>query len=134
MKLQVCDVCKRMFQTISNNKVCQRCMLNNEEAFKKVKEYLRENPGTSMPILAEEIGISISAVEQYLRQERLEVAPGSPVMLACNKCNAEIVTGMYCESCGRTMIAEFKKIKNTLEAKEKEEEGKLKYVTAKWRT
>ena len=42
MKLQVCDVCKRMFQTISNNKVCQRCMLNNEEAFKKVKEYLRD--------------------------------------------------------------------------------------------
>lgn len=134
MKLRVCEVCKKMFKAIGENNVCPRCMIDHEDSFENVKAYLREHPGTSMPVLSEETGVSIPVLEQYLRQERIEVSPNSPVMLACNKCGVEIVTGMYCESCGRNMIAEFKKIKNTIIAEEKEEKGQLKYVTAKWRS
>ena len=134
MELRVCEVCKRMFQGIGENNVCPRCMISHEEAFNRVKDYLRKCPGTAMPILSEETGVSIPVLEQYLRQERIEIAPNSQVMLACNKCGAEIVTGMYCEPCGRSIIGEFQKIKNTMIAEERAEKGKLKYVQAKWRS
>ena len=137
MILRVCDNCKKMFKSIGENKVCPLCMIDHEGEFRRVKEYLRENPGTSMAALAEEVNVSISLLEQYLRQERIEVSPSSPIMLACNKCGAEIVTGMYCDECRKNMVGEFQKIKNTIianEREEKREKGQLKYVSAKWRS
>lgn len=131
MRLKICEVCKKMFQVIGENNVCPRCMMEHEDDFKRVREYLRKHPGTAMPILSEETKVSIPVLEQYLRLERIEIAPNSQIMLACNKCGEEITTGIYCDSCGRGMIGEFKKIKNTIIAEEK---SKLKYVQAKWRS
>ena len=134
MKLRSCEVCKRLFEAVGDEKEHPKCKLSYESAFKRVKEYLQEHPGTSLPILAEETGVDIPVIEQYLRQERIEVSPDSPVMLACNRCNAEISTGMYCDQCAKTLTGELKKIKNEIIATEKEEKGQLRYVQAKWRS
>lgn len=133
MKLKSCEVCKKIFNTATDGKLCPKCMTSNKSQFEYVKDYLQKHPGTSMQILAEETGLSIAAIEQYLREERIEVAPGSRVTLGCNKCGMQIVTGMYCEECARDMVRELQKIKNTIMAKEKEE-AQLKYVVAKWRS
>lgn len=134
MELRSCEICKKIFKAPDDRTLCPRCMITHETEFKRVKEYLRKNPGTSMPILAEETDVDISVIEQYLKQERIEVAPNSPVKLACNKCSAEIVTGMYCENCSKALLGELHKIKNNIIAKEREEKGQLRYVTAKWRS
>ncbi len=134
MKLQSCEVCKKIFKTATDSKVCPRCMMGNESHFEYIKKYLQKHPGTSMQILVEETGVPIAAIEQYLRQERIEVAYGSPVTLGCNKCGTQIVTGMYCDQCARSMVRDFQKIKNEIISKEKEEKGQLKYVAAKWRS
>ena len=138
LETKVCAYCKQLYQATGNIDICPRCRRSNDTTFKYIKEYLQKYPGTSLPILSEKTGIEIPKIEEFLRQERIEVAPNSPVMLACSKCNAEIVTGIYCDTCGKQVANELRKIKNTLLAEEREGQnelqGKLKYVPAKWRT
>lgn len=134
MNLKSCRICKKLFKTVNeNDDVCPACRVSSEETFQLIKQYLQEYPGTALPILSEETGVPIYVIEHYLKQERIEVSPNSPIMLCCNKCGAQIVTGMYCDACGRTLANELKKIKNAILAEEKERsEVGLKYVAAKW--
>lgn len=134
MRLRICAICKKMFQSVGENTVCPKCMIDNEAAFQEVKDYLRKYPGTTMDVLSEKTGVSVPVLEQYLRLERIEIAPNSPIMLQCNNCGIEIVTGVYCDTCGKSILGQFKKLRDRMETDEKEDHAKLKYVKAKWRS
>lgn len=99
MEVKVCRNCKKLFQYITGPEMCPNCKQLEEELFQKVKAYLKENPGESMHIVSEETGVSVSLIEKFLRQGRLEVTPDSQIILTCEMCGKKITSGRFCDQC-----------------------------------
>jgi flagellar operon protein (TIGR03826 family) len=104
MEVRVCKRCKKMFQHISGPDICPKCKQNEEELFQIVKAYLRKNPGATMSEVSQETEVSISLIESFLKQGRLEVAPNSPIALGCEGCGTRILTGRFCSKCHASLV------------------------------
>ena len=137
MEIKLCKHCNGLFETAVGANVCARCSVDNQESFERVREFLKKHPGTSMSKVAEKTGIAHYLIEYFLKQERIEVAPNSPITLACNKCGTRINAGMYCEPCGISLREELSKLKNALleeiesqPDKKNVMQGRMRYVLA----
>lgn len=114
MEVQVCRNCKKMFQYIAGPVLCPKCKQLEEELFLKVKEYLRENPGSNMYEINQATGVSAALIEKFLRQGRLQVSVDSPIALVCERCGKKIVTGRYCNACTNEVTEELNELKNSM--------------------
>ncbi|SHI61841.1 flagellar operon protein TIGR03826 [Geosporobacter subterraneus DSM 17957] len=115
-----CIKCGRIFQYDGFNKKCDRCRKDEEEDFKKVKEYLYDNPGATITEVSEETGVEEDLILKYLRQGRLEItSEGGSLVLDCERCGRAIRTGKFCDQCAEEMARE---LKGAFKPKEKEKQ------------
>jgi hypothetical protein len=70
-----------------------------EEKFEKVKEYLYDNPGTSVQRLSEINNVSVQQIIKWVREERLEFTADSITGIDCEICGVTIKTGRFCKNC-----------------------------------
>ena len=103
MNVATCKSCGRLFNVISNRKICPNCVAALEDKFQVVKKYLDENPSATMEILSSECDVSIKQIKEWIREERITFREGSGCGIACEQCGTMILTGRYCEQC-RTKI------------------------------
>ncbi|PHV69838.1 hypothetical protein CS063_13445 [Sporanaerobium hydrogeniformans] len=137
MEVRVCRRCKKMYQHISGPSVCPQCKKKEEEMFQKVKEYLRENPGASMQEVSIETDTPVGLIESFLRQGRLQIAPGSPITLSCESCGIKILSGRYCDRCSSAVNESINDMAKELNAtkqlilekdREKGEKDKMRFL------
>ena len=97
MEVVNCPRCGKMF-TKMRDPLCKECMKEEEDLFQKVREYLDENPNTSLPEVAEATGVSTKKIMRYVREGRLEASQyvGG---VTCERCGKPIKLGRYCEKC-----------------------------------
>ena len=103
MNVATCKGCGRLFNIISNRKICPNCVAALEDKFQEVKKYLDENPSATMEILSSECDVSVKQIKEWIRDERLAFREGSGCGITCEQCGTMILTGRYCEQC-RTKI------------------------------
>ena len=108
MKLTNCLRCGVMFSHGLGPQICPECRKADEEDFKKVKDYLYENPGAAMTQVANALDISVNKIKRYLREGRLEIVAGSTMILECEKCGSPIRTGKYCDECQKSLIKDMR--------------------------
>ena len=99
MDVRNCRTCGRLFNYLSGPSICPACKDEVEKKFQVVKEYVRDNPGASLQMVADENDVTVKQIRQWVREERLEFAENSPVGIECEVCGATIRTGRYCEAC-----------------------------------
>ena len=99
MNIKNCPICKKIFSPVAGSLICKECIKAEEEEFKKVRDYLRENRGADINVVAEETGVGTKKILRYLREGRLEVSEGISNFLKCEKCGVSIKTGKYCKNC-----------------------------------
>ncbi len=98
-EIRNCPRCGKVFNYIARP-ICGRCMQDEEEEFKKVKEYIDEYPGANMPEVSDATGISVDKIMRFLRDERLEISgEDSNIFLECERCGRSIRTGRFCDKC-----------------------------------
>lgn len=68
-----CKKCNRIFSADDNAIFCKKCEAEEEEIFKEIRDYLYENPGTSIHDLSVRFNVSINRIERYIRNGRFEV-------------------------------------------------------------
>lgn len=90
--------------------MCQACKEALEEKFQQVKEFLRENPNSSIQVVSEVNDVSTKQITQWVREERLTFSDDSPVGIACESCGANIKTGRYCEQCKSRMQSDLRSV------------------------
>ncbi len=110
MNVKNCRGCGRLFNYISGPFLCPGCREKMEEKFQQVKEYIRENPGVGIKQVSEECDVETTQINQWLREERLELTEGSPLMLSCEGCGSLIRCGKYCEKCKLNLANGFQSI------------------------
>ncbi len=110
MNVKNCRGCGRLFNYISGAFLCPACRDKMEEKFQIVREYIRENPGVGIQQVSEACDVETSQVNQWLREERLELTEGSPLMLTCMSCGSLIRCGKYCEKCKANITNGFRSV------------------------
>lgn len=120
MDLRNCSKCNRIF-AYTGSELCSRCAKSDENDFKKVKDYLYDNPGATIIEVSKETGIDEKKILRYLRESRIEIREEDNLLLDCERCGAPIRMGRFCESCVAKMQKEFSSV-----LKPKKEESKIK--------
>lgn len=107
MDVRNCRNCKRLFNYLGGTPICPECEKELEEKFHIVKEYVRSNPKVAIATVAEENGVSVKQIKQWVREERLEFSADSQIGLECESCGTLIRTGRFCEACKDKMTSEM---------------------------
>lgn len=127
-----CRRCGRMYNYLGGPPICLDCKKADEEVFKKVKEYLYDNPGATMSQVSMDCEVSVEKIKLFLKEGRLEITDGANIVLECERCGTAIKTGRYCESCqhevtndiaGTAPIRNEKPKEALADAKRKKEQG-----------
>ncbi|MGL4346197.1 MAG: flagellar protein [Cellulosilyticaceae bacterium] len=99
MEVKTCKKCHKLFQYVTGPAICPACKQEEEKIFIAVKDFIRENKGATIEQVSRETGASVTLIEKFLKQGRLEVAEGLDIELTCERCGKSIKTGRYCDQC-----------------------------------
>ncbi len=110
MNVRNCRKCGRLFNYIAGYQMCPACKEGLEAKFQEVKEYVRDHRGAGINEVAEACDVEPAMIRQWLREERLELAEDSGIMLACDACGALIRSGKYCQACKNNLANGFNSI------------------------
>ena len=107
MDIRNCNRCGKIYAYDGFN-ICIKCRREDEEDFKKVKEYIDENPGANISEVSEKTEVDTRKIINFLRQGRLEIEDKDNLLLDCERCGVPIKTGRFCKKCTIEMQREFK--------------------------
>jgi flagellar operon protein (TIGR03826 family) len=97
--LRNCRRCGRMYNYLGGPPICIDCKNADEEVFKKVKDYLYDNPGATLSQVAMDLDVSVEKIKMFLKEGRLEITDDSNIVLECERCGKSIKTGRFCKEC-----------------------------------
>lgn len=109
MQVQNCKRCGKVFSSLSKT-VCPNCEKEEEAAFMKVKEFIRENSHCSLQEISDATEVSSKRILKFIRDGRLVISEGLQGEVVCDQCGRPIRTGRYCDSCIITITAEVDEI------------------------
>ena len=108
MEVINCRGCGRLFNAFTRTRICPNCQAKLEEKFQEVKQYINDNPGSTIEIVSQECDVSAKQIKQWLREERLTFAEGSVQGIECEQCGKMILSGRFCDACKLKLQNEFK--------------------------
>lgn len=130
-----CNRCRRIFMYTAGPRICEACKKLEEEDFEKVRKFLRDFPGASVPEVARETQVSTHLIYRFLKEGKLEVAESSPISLLCENCGERIKSGRFCIACSKRLAGEMIKTGQSLKEdyersvnKNKKQEAGLRYL------
>ena len=91
-------MCGHIFNYVAGPILCPHCREKMEAKFQEVKEYIRANPGVGIQDVAENCDVEPSQIQQWLREERLELTEGSAI------------SGRFCEKCKYEMSMDLQSV------------------------
>lgn len=107
MDIRNCKRCNRIFQ-YRGSKYCPNCMIELDEMFKVVRDYLYDHPEANVIQTSEATGVEEEIILEFLKQGRLELSEPS-LAYVCERCGKPITTGRYCQDCITTLDREMKR-------------------------
>lgn len=110
MNVRACRKCGRLFNYITGYQICPACKEALEAKFQEVKEYVRGHKGVGINEVSEACDVEANMIRQWLREERLELAEDSGIMLACESCGGLIRSGRYCDKCKSNLVNGFNSV------------------------
>ena len=107
-ELKNCRNCGRMFSSKEGQEFCSKCRLEVEDHFKIVREFVYDNPGSTVKEVEDGTGVPREEILEYLREEKLELKQESAA-LNCQRCGKAIKSGRMCNACARELKEGFSK-------------------------
>ncbi len=121
-----CEECGREMQYKGVGEyTCVYCGHLMYDDYGIVRNYLESNPGSTMGMVAAATGVSEKEIKIMLREERLQIREDSRSFIACESCGKPILSGRFCESCGKLAAAaeRRKREKEAIEEKKQYMQG-----------
>lgn len=107
MEVRNCRSCGRLYNHLSGPSLCPECVRKLEDKYAEVRDYIRENPRSTINDVSEANDVSVQQIKQWIKEERLEFSKDSPVGIECELCGANISTGRYCKNCKEKIASGF---------------------------
>ncbi|TZE83146.1 TIGR03826 family flagellar region protein [Calorimonas adulescens] len=123
MKLKNCKRCGKLF-VYNGIDLCSDCIREDEEDYKKVKDFLYKYPGASIMEVSEATGVEPDKIWDFLKQGKLEISQeNTSILLSCERCGKPIRSGRFCDECLKKIRSQFEGI--SLEESSRSEQGKF---------
>ncbi len=100
-----CVRCHRVFEPAAGEKLCPICHEEDENSYRRIREYLYDHPGATAAEVANELDVTMRLIKHYLREGRLEVVGEANAFFTCEKCGVPIKTGHYCDLCEKAIAS-----------------------------
>lgn len=110
--------------------VCSQCGHEILSEFGQIKQYIEEHGASTAIQISDGTGISVTRIDKYLREGRIEIPEGSDVFIPCLKCGTDIRYGKYCPACAAQLTKQFQSAIMSTEIGEtpKKNQGKMRYI------
>ncbi len=106
-----CKRCGKIYTYMGGTPICQACKQQDEDDFKRVKQYLWDNPKANITDISAELDVSVEKIKRFLKDGRLEIITEEGNMfLECEKCGKAIKSGRFCEECERSTAASIQSV------------------------
>ena len=106
MEMRNCKKCGKIFASYGE-RVCEDCKNEEDKVFMKLKEYIYDNPSTSIKKLSEGTEVEESVILRFIREGRIELSSPEGIELECEMCGAKIYVGKYCEKCKKKLAGDM---------------------------
>jgi predicted amidophosphoribosyltransferase len=103
-----CKSCGQIYH-YNGQPLCAACVLKTDQEFKRIKEYLYENPGASVAQVVEATGVDEKTVLYLLKEGRLEMKSAAG-FLVCLSCGEPIRSGTMCAKCAKKLSSAFESV------------------------
>ncbi len=124
MSIRNCKRCGKIYQYNGVHKICDNCRAQLEKDFEEVKEFLKENPNSSISEVSEETGVEKKTIIEFIKNNRLIAEDLEiDVKIQCQRCGTEIKHGKYCDKCISDMKDEIDNVTKKEEKKNKRNMG-----------
>lgn len=112
MNVRNCRKCGKLFNYAVGPLMCPDCVKALEEEFQKVKAYIQEHQNCGIHEVARECEVDVNQIQQWLREERLQLGEGSQIELTCESCGVLIRSGRFCDKCKANVSSGFTQMLN----------------------
>lgn len=103
MPLANCPRCRKMFNKVAAN-LCDACRQREEVDFELCYRFLRDNPNSTVSVIADATGVEPRQIMDFYRTGRLIAGEaGYP----CERCGGPTHRGAYCAKCTDTLRSGF---------------------------
>lgn len=104
MNARNCRKCGKLFNYVSGPPICMACREALEAKFQEVKEYIRSHVSATIPEVSEACDVTTNQIQQWLKDERLQLEEGSGITMHCENCGTAIYSGRFCDKCKNNMV------------------------------
>ncbi|MBM7557477.1 TIGR03826 family flagellar region protein [Halanaerobacter jeridensis] len=112
MDLKKCTNCGQIFAAAKGQKICPDCLAEEEAKFERVKDYLWDHPGATIPQVSEATDVGEAIIKKFVREGRLVEVQGSNIKVECQKCGKPISQGKFCSECSNELANDIQKSKS----------------------
>jgi hypothetical protein len=111
---------------------CPKCGYEELNDFGKVRTYIEECGSSPAHVISEATGVSVTKINKYLIEGRLEIPDGSPVFIKCQSCGTDLKYGRFCAECALKMCKQlqvkFNEVDVGEQPKKKTISGKMQFL------
>ena len=93
-----CKKCNRLFSSKDGSTLCSRCSDVIDDGFGRVREYIYENPTSSLKDVSHGTGVEADAILKWIREGKIILSDRSNISF-CERCGVAIDGGRYCGKC-----------------------------------
>lgn len=102
-----CKKCNRVFSSVDGGLLCSRCNENVDTEFDRVREYIYDNPTSSVKDVSMGTGVSADSILKWIRDGRIVLGDHANIAF-CERCS-EPTDGMrFCPKCIRELSSGLK--------------------------
>jgi len=97
---KICEKCGGVFIFVGVGEYhCEKCGNVRYDDYGKVRMYIEKHPGANAAEVEVATGVKQRSIRRMLKENRIEVAENSKVMLRCENCGKAIRSGRFCAEC-----------------------------------
>lgn len=96
--LKNCKKCSRLFQAENGATLCSRCNEDIDDEFTKVREYIYDNPSSSVKDVSTGTGVDTDSILKWIREGKIELGSYSGIAF-CERCSEPTTGSRFCPKC-----------------------------------
>ena len=100
--LKNCKKCNRVFSAVDGSALCSRCNEDVDDGFTKVREYIYDNPTSSVKEVSVGTGVRPDAILKWIRDGKIVLSKDSSIAF-CERCGEPTEGIRFCPLCIRDL-------------------------------
>ncbi|MDN5352589.1 MAG: hypothetical protein PWQ12_1510 [Clostridiales bacterium] len=100
--LRNCKKCNRLFSSTDGSVFCSRCNTDIDDEFTRVREYIYDNPTSSVKDVSTGTNVSTEAILKWIKEGKIILSDSSRISF-CERCGEPADGNRFCAKCVREL-------------------------------